>query len=67
MLKRDCQRKPSKMTAQSTGSHREIGGGIQIPKPSCKLYFLFPRPPERPRELARRLTVGLPLFEGKHL
>ena len=31
------------LTAQSTGSHREIGGGIQI----CKLSFFFP--PRRQR------------------
>ena len=34
------------MTAQSTGSNRGIGGGIQIPFP------------EGPRELAHRLLVG---------
>ena len=32
-----------KLTAQSTGNHREVGGGIQIPETySCKLFFLFP-------------------------
>ena len=32
------------LTAQSTGSPRGIGGGIQIPETycSCKLSFLFP-------------------------
>ena len=32
------------LTAQSTGSQREIGGGIQISEKrrSCKLSFLFP-------------------------
>ena len=34
------------MTAQSTGSNRGIGGGIQIPFP------------EGPRELPHRLLVG---------
>ena len=34
------------MTAQSTGSNRGIGGGLQIPFP------------EDPRELAHRLLVG---------
>ena len=30
------------LTAQSTGSHRRIGGGIQIPeRHNCKLSFLF--------------------------
>ena len=32
-----------KLTAQSTGNHKEVGGGIQIPETySCKLFFLFP-------------------------
>ena len=30
------------LTAQSTGSHRGIGSGIQIQRRSCKLSFLFP-------------------------
>ena len=34
------------LTAQSKGSHRGIGGGIQIPeRRSCKLSFLFPPRP----------------------
>ena len=42
------------LTAQSTGSHRGIGGGIQIPeRRSCKLSS----PPERPGELSRRLKT----------
>ena len=42
------------LTAQSTGSHRGIGGGIQIPEGhSWKLSFLFP-----PGELARRLVAS---------
>ena len=39
-------------TAQSTGSHRGIGGGIQIFSDS-----LPAPPPERPGELARRLAT----------
>ena len=30
------------LTAQLTGSHKEIGIGIQIPETHCKLSFLFP-------------------------
>ena len=43
------------LTAQSTGSHRGIGGKIQIPERQLQalLLFLAP-PPERPGELARR-------------
>ena len=42
------------LTAQSTGSHRGIRGGIQIPEGhSWKLSFLFP-----PGELARRLVAS---------
>ena len=40
------------LTAQSTRSHRGIGGGIQIPSDS-----LPAPPPERPGELARRLAI----------
>ena len=57
------------LTVQSTGSHRGIGGGIQIPEGhSWKLSFLFP-----PRELARRLvasslnTVSYPNLTAMHL
>ena len=44
------------LTAQSTGSHRGIGGGIQIPETQLQalLPFLAP-PPECSGELARRL------------
>ena len=43
------------LTAQSTGSHRGIGGGIQIPESQLQALLLFPAPPpERPGELARR-------------
>ena len=43
-------------TAQSTGNHRGIGGGIQISEKYLQalLHFRAP-PPERPRELPRRL------------
>ena len=44
------------LTAQSTGSHRRIAGGIQIPE--TKLQDLFPfltPPPEHSGELARRI------------
>ena len=34
------------LTAQSAGSHREIGGGVQI----CKLSFLFPSRRQRAPE-----------------
>ena len=40
------------LTAQSTGSHKGIGGGIQIPSDS-----LPAPPPERPGELAHRLAA----------
>ena len=30
------------LAAQSTGSHRGIGGGIQILETSFKMFFLFP-------------------------
>ena len=40
------------LTAQSTGSHTGIGGGIQIPSDS-----LPAPPPQRPGELARRLAT----------
>ena len=44
------------LTALSTGSHREIGGGIQIPETLLQTILPFPAPPpERPGELARRL------------
>ena len=44
------------LTAQSTGSHRGFGGGIQIPETQLQALLPFPAPPpERPGELARRL------------
>ena len=44
------------LTVQSTGSHRGIGGGIQIPGTWLQALLPFPAPPpERPKELARRL------------
>ena len=44
------------LTVQSTGSHRGIGGGIQIPGTWLQVLLPFPAPPpERPKELARRL------------
>ena len=46
------------LTAQSTGSHRGIGGGIQIPEKQLQALLPFPAPsPERPGELARRLAI----------
>ena len=46
------------LTAQSTGSHRGIGGKIQIPEKQLQALLLFPAPPpERPGELARRLDL----------
>ena len=46
------------LTAQSTGSHSGIGGGIQLPESYWLLtLLLFPAPPpERRGELARRLV-----------
>ena len=44
------------LTAQSTGSHRGIGGVNQIPETLLQALLLFPAPPPvRPGELARRL------------
>ena len=46
------------VAAQSTGSHRGIGGGIQIPR--MQLQALLPfltLLPDRPKELARRLMT----------
>ena len=41
------------LTAQSTGSHRGNGGGIQIPETKLRaLLPLPPLPPERSKELA---------------
>ena len=46
------------LTAQSTGSHRGIGGGIQLLEKYWLLTLLpFPAPPpERREQLARRLV-----------
>ena len=46
------------LTAQSMGSHRGIGGGIQLPETYWLLtLLLFPAPPpERRGELARSLV-----------
>ena len=44
------------LTAQSMGSHRGIAGGIQIPETKLQDLFPFPTPPpERPRQLARKI------------
>ena len=44
------------LTAQSTGSHRGIGGVNQIPETLLQALLLIPAPPPvRPGELARRL------------
>ena len=44
------------LTAQSTGSHRGIGGVNQIPETLLQAVLLFPAPlPVRPGELAHRL------------
>ena len=64
------------LTAQSTGSHRGIGGWIQIPETKLQALLAFPAlSPECPGELARRLaclmicTLKCPLicFCIKHL
>ena len=44
------------LTAQSMGSHRGIGGGIQIPETQFQALLAFPTPPpERPGEVTHRL------------
>ena len=44
------------LTAQSMGSHRGIGGGIQIPETELQALLPFPAlPPERLGELAHRI------------
>ena len=46
------------LKAQSTGSHRGIGGGIQIPGTYLQALLHFPLPPpEPPGELAPRLVL----------
>ena len=53
------------LTAQSTGSHRGIGGGIQIPEMYLQALLPFPAPPpERRGELARRLII---LCNSQHI
>ena len=48
------------LTAQSTGSHREIGGGIEMPETELQALLPFPAQPlERLGELARRLPYRL--------
>ena len=40
------------LTAQSTGNHRGVGGGIQIPETQLQTLLPFPAPPpERPESL----------------
>ena len=44
------------LTAQSTGSHRGVGGGIQVLKTWLQALLPLPTPPiERPRQLAHGL------------
>ena len=46
------------LTAQSTGSHKGIEGGIQISETSLQALLPFPTPPpESPGELARMLIT----------
>ena len=53
------------LTSQSTGSHRGIGGGIQIPEMLLQALLPFPAPPpERPGELAHRLFTYQPYLAG---
>ena len=59
------------LTAQSSGSHGEIGGGIEIPKTSLQALLPLPAPPrehppprrafsqEHTGELSRRLPSSL--------
>ena len=47
-------------TAQLTGSHRGIGGGIQLRETYLQALLPFPTPPpKRPGQLARRLVPGI--------
>ena len=51
------------LTAQSTGSHREIGGGIEIPETELQALLTLPAQPlEHLGELARRLPYLLYLL-----
>ena len=43
------------LTAQSTGSHREIGGGIQIPETWLQALLPFPT---KPQSAPESLLVG---------
>ena len=46
------------LIGESTGSHRGIGGGIQIPGTQLQALLPFPAPPpEGPGELASRLFL----------
>jgi len=57
------------LTAQSTGSHRGIGGGIQIPDKQLHAILPFPAPPpEHPGGFAGRLVqlifrVGASIYQ----
>ena len=56
------------LTTQSTGSHRGIGGGIQIPEMLLQALLPFPAlQAERPGELARRLDIFKFNFTGMPL
>ena len=47
-------------TAQLTGSHRGIGGRIQLRQTYLQALLVFPAPPsKRPGELARRVVPGI--------
>ena len=47
------------LTAQSMGSHRGIGGGIQIPETQLQVLLLFPAlPPEQPRKAFTQAKEG---------
>ena len=47
-------------TAQLTGSHRGIGGGIQLRETYLQAILPFPTPPpKRPGQLARRVVPGI--------
>ena len=47
-------------TTQLTGSHRGIGGGIQLRETYLQALLPFPAPsPKRPGELARRVVPGI--------
>ena len=48
------------LTAQSTGSHRGNGGGIQIPETYLQALFPFPAPPARaPRRACSQARITL--------